>query len=117
VTTPAAGKARASHRSRIRRAATIVLAAGFAAIAAAAHAQTFVLVYVEGDVMAMPSGVILSKGGQINGDKLVQLGPADKAIFISQSGNVVHHSGPYCGVVEQTQNGDSGTTQSAGCPK
>lgn len=117
VTIQAARQARARTGNVVCRATAVFLAMSFAAFAASAHAETFVLVYVEGNVATMPSGVILSKGGEIDSDKVVRLGPADKAIFISQSGNVIHHNGPFCGIVGQSQDSDSGAPQSAGCQK
>jgi hypothetical protein len=89
----------------------VVLIAGIlTCVSAAAHAETFVLVYSEGSVVALPGGVTVAKGEQIDSQKLVQLGPADLAIFVSESGNVVTHDGPYCGTVASAaaEGGSSG---------
>jgi len=82
-----------------RRVAVRALLAGALLFGAAAHAETFVLVYSEGSIVSLPGGAVVTKGEQIDGDKLVQLGPADYAIFVSQAGNVVHRDGPYCGTI------------------
>jgi hypothetical protein len=65
----------------------------------AARAESFVLVYSEGSVFVEPGGNKVSRGDQIDSEKIVQLGPADKAIFISANGNMVCHSGPFRGAV------------------
>jgi len=85
---------------RIRRVTkAALLAAAFAFTASAASAEPYVLVYSEGDIVTLPGGVTVSKGEQIDAEKLVQLGPADLAIFVAQSGNVVRLDGPYCGTL------------------
>jgi hypothetical protein len=95
----AANKAYGS-RARILGAPGALIFAGFLSLAAtAANAEKFVLVYSEGSVVALPGGVTVSKGEEIDSQKLVQLGPADLAIFVSESGNVVTRDGPYCGAV------------------
>lgn len=66
------------------------------------------LVYSEGSVVTLPGGVTVSKGEQIDLQKLVQLGPADLAIFVSESGNVVTRDGPYCGTVADAAEQSSG---------
>jgi len=103
-------RTRVSRVARSARAAGAILFAGlFSLVAVAARAESFVLVYSEGSVVALPGGVTLSKGEQIDSHKLVQLGQADKAIFISESGNVVRHEGPYCGTVaDSPEQGASG---------
>lgn len=115
VTQRAASKAR---RRSARRAIAVLLAASFG-FCATAQAETFVLVYAEGSVTTLPGGLIVSRGEQIDGGKLIQLGPADKAIFISQSGNVARHNGPFCGsVAEAPDQGDKpAETPPAGCQK
>jgi hypothetical protein len=110
LTRQAAGKARA-HGAR-RLAIAILLTASFG-FGTAAQAETFVLVYAEGSVVSLPGGLIVSRGEQIDGSKLIQLGPADQAIFISQSGNVVRRSGPFCGSIAEA----SGEAAPAGCQK
>jgi hypothetical protein len=82
-----------------RAGGALVIAAILSLVTAAARAESFVLVYSEGSVVTLPGGVTVSKGEQIDSQKLVQLGPADLAIFISESGNVVTRDGPYCGTV------------------
>lgn len=104
-----------------------LLACAFACAASAAAAEPYVLVYSEGSVVTLPGGAIVSKGEQIDADKLVQLGPADLAIFVSQAGNVVHRDGPYCGPVADKNErmkgdmfglgGKSAAPASQGCPK
>ncbi len=68
-----------------------------------AAAETFVLVYSEGSVVVLPGGARIEKGQKIDGEKIVQLGPADKAVFIAQSGNVVCHNGPFSGAVADSE--------------
>lgn len=86
--------------SRVRRAMkTALLAATFAFAASTVSAEPYVLVYSEGAVVTLPGGVTVSKGEQVDAEKLVQLGPADFAIFVAQSGNVVRLDGPYCGTL------------------
>jgi hypothetical protein len=86
--------------SRVRRTAkAALLTAAFALATSAVSAEPYVLVYSEGSVVTLPGGATVSKGEQIDAEKLVQLGPADLAIFVSQSGNVVHLDGPYCGTL------------------
>jgi hypothetical protein len=118
VTQQAAGKMRAHSGRGARRAIAVLLAASLG-FAGAARAETFVLVYAEGSVVTLPGGLIVSRGEQIDGGKLIQLGPADKAIFISQSGNVARHNGPFCGsVAEPTDQGDKpAEPPPAGCQK
>jgi hypothetical protein len=116
--------------SRVRRAMkTVLLAAAFAFAASAASAEPYVLVYSEGSVVILPGGATVSKGEQIDAEKLVQLGPADSAIFVAQSGNVVRLDGPYCGTLvnslERTNDkglfgmfgGKAAAPKSRGCPK
>ncbi len=116
--------------SRVRLATkAVLLAVAFALAASAVSAEPYVLVYSEGSVVTLPGGATVSKGEQIDAEKLVQLGPADLAIFVSQSGNVVHLDGPYCGtlvgMMERTEKrgmlgmfGDkSAAPKSQGCPK
>jgi hypothetical protein len=76
-----------------------LLAAVFAFAATTASAEPYVLVYSEGAVVILPGGATVSKGEQIDAEKLVQLGPADFAIFLSQSGNLIHLDGPFCGTL------------------
>ncbi len=104
-------RVRKSHAARFARAGGAIVFAGlFSLVGAAAHAESFVLVYSEGSVVTLPGGVTVSKGEQVDSQKLVQLGPADQAIFISESGNVVRHDGPYCGAVADSaeQDGSGG---------
>lgn len=115
----------------MRAARLIICAFFFAGIGAlgAAQAETFVLVYSEGSVVTLPGGATVTKGEQVDGDKLVQLGPADNAIFVSQAGNVARRAGPYCGTIagmNETAGGGGvfgmfgGKTQASapeGCPK
>jgi len=116
--------------SRVRRAAwAALLAAGFLLTASAVAAEPYVLVYSEGSVVTLPGGATVSKGEQIDAEKLVQLGPADLAIFVSQSGNVVHLDGPYCGTLVSSMErangnglfgllgGKSAAPKPQGCPK
>ena len=110
VTRQAAGQAYA--RGARRLAVTILLTVSFG-FGTAAQAETFVLVYAEGSVVTLPGGLIVSRGEQIDGGKLIQLGPADKAIFISQSGNVVRRNGPFCGIIADT----TAEAPPAGCQK
>jgi hypothetical protein len=120
----------AETRTRARRAmrvAAAILIAG--AVSGAAQAEPFVLVYSEGSVVTLPGGAIVSKGQQVDGDKLVQLGPADNAIFVSQAGNVVRRDGPYCGTIAAMNEprgkngmfgmfaGKTATPAPQGCPK
>ena len=102
----------------LRRAIAVLLAASFG-LCATAQAETFVLVYAEGSVVTLPGGLIVSRGEQIDGGKLIQLGPADKAIFISQSGNVARHNGPFCGMVAEApdQADKPAEPPPAGCQK
>lgn len=86
-----------SRRRRATKAA--LLAAAFALAASAVSAEPYVLVYSEGAVVTLPGGTTVTKGEQIDAEKLVQLGPADFAIFVSQSGNLVHLDGPFCGTL------------------
>jgi len=97
--------------------------------ASAVAAEPYVLVYSEGSVVTLPGGATVTKGEQIDAEKLVQLGPADLAIFVSQSGNVVHLDGPYCGTLVNSMErangnglfglfgGKSAAPKSQGCPK
>jgi len=114
----------------VRRALkTALCAAAFAFAATAVSAEPYVLVYSEGSVVVLPGGATVTKGEQIDAEKLVQLGPADLAIFVSQSGNVAHLDGPYCGTimsaVERTTRGGmfgmfgdkAAAPKSQGCPK
>ncbi len=116
--------------SRVRRAAKVaLLAASFAFAANAVSAEPYVLVYSEGAVVTLPGGVTVSKGEQVDAEKLVQLGPADFAIFVAQSGNVVRLDGPYCGSLvsslERTNDkglfgmfgGKAAAPKPQGCPK
>jgi hypothetical protein len=116
--------------SRVRRTVkTVLLAAAFAFAASAVSAEPYVLVYSEGAVVTLPGGVTVSKGEQVDAEKLVQLGPADFAIFVAQSGNVVRLDGPYCGSLvsslERTNDkglfgmfgGQAAAPKPQGCPK
>jgi hypothetical protein len=116
--------------SRFRRAVkAALLTAAFAFVASAVAAEPYVLVYSEGAVVTLPGGVTVSKGEQVDAEKLVQLGPADFAIFVAQSGNVVRLDGPYCGTLvgSLTRKTDKGlfgmfggkaaAPKSQGCPK
>jgi hypothetical protein len=116
VTRQAAWKVRAQGGRR--HAIAILLAASFG-LCTAAQAETFVLVYAEGSVVSLPGGLIVSRGEQIDGGKLILLGPADKAIFISQSGNVARHNGPFCGIVAGAPDQADKPAESppAGCQK
>ncbi|HUO93197.1 MAG TPA: hypothetical protein VMU22_09760 [Rhizomicrobium sp.] len=114
--------------ARARRVAVRALIASLLMLGAA-HAETFVLVYSEGSIISLPGGAVVTKGQQIDGDKLVLLGPADYAIFVSQAGNVVHRDGPYCGTVVAMEGhdekggmfgmfgGKSAAPAPQGCPK
>lgn len=114
----------------VRRATKVVLlSVVFALAAVSVSAEPYVLVYSEGSVVTLPGGTTVVKGEQIDAGKLVQLGPADLAIFVSQSGNVVHLDGPYCGtlvsMMERTEKrgmfgmfaAKPAAPQSQGCPK
>ena len=116
--------------SRVRRATKgALLAIAFALATSAVSAEPYVLVYSEGAVVTLPGGATVSKGEQIDAEKLVQLGPADFAIFVSQSGNLVHLDGPYCGTLvssmERTNGnglfgmfgGKATAPKPQGCPK
>jgi hypothetical protein len=116
--------------SRVRRASkTALLAAALALAASAVAAEPYVLVYSEGAVVTLPGGITVSKGEQIDAEKLVQLGPADFAIFVAQSGNVVRLDGPYCGTLVNSLarttdkglfgmfGGNAVAPKSQGCPK
>jgi hypothetical protein len=116
--------------SRVRRMVkTVLLVAAFAFAASAVCAEPYVLVYSEGAVVTLPGGVTVSKGEQVDAEKLVQLGPADFAIFVAQSGNVVRLDGPYCGSLvsslERTNDkglfgmfgGQAAAPKPQGCPK
>jgi len=118
------------NRGDVRRALKITMCvAAFALAASAVSAEPYVLVYSEGSVVTLPGGVTVTKGEQIDAEKLVQLGPADFAIFVSQSGNVAHIDGPYCGTImsaveRTTHSGMLGmfgekapAPKSQGCPK
>lgn len=95
----AANKAYGDRARGSRVVSTILVAGLLSFVTVAARAESFVLVYSEGSVVALPGGVTISKGEQIDSQKLVQLGRADFAIFVSQSGNVVSRDGPYCGTL------------------
>jgi hypothetical protein len=82
----------------MRRGAAVMLAAGLVC-ASAASAESFVLVYSEGSVIALSGGATVMRGARIDSDSPVRLGVADKAIFIAMSGNVVCLNGPYHGPV------------------
>jgi hypothetical protein len=116
--------------SRVRRAIRAALLTGaFALAASAVNAEPYVLVYSEGSVVTLPGGATVSKGEQIEAEKLVQLGPADYAIFVSQAGNVVHLDGPYCGSLVSSMErqsdkglfgmfgGKASAPKPQGCPK
>jgi len=116
--------------SDARRATKVtLLSVLFALVAGVVSAEPYVLVYSEGSVVTLPGGTTVVKGEQIDADKLVQLGPADLAIFVSQSGNLVHLDGPYCGtlvgMMERTERrgmlgmfaDKPAAPQSQGCPK
>jgi hypothetical protein len=119
-----AGGLRVRHATK-----SALLAVAFALVTSAVSAEPYVLVYSEGSVVTLPGGATVSKGQQIDADKLVQLGPADLAIFVSQSGNVVHLDGPYCGtlvsMMERTEKRamfgmfaeKAAAPKSQGCPK
>ena len=116
--------------SRVRRATKAALLAGaFALAAGTVSAEPYVLVYSEGSVVTLPGGATVSKGDRIDAEKLVQLGPADLAIFVSQSGNLVHLDGPYCGTLVSSMkrtngnglfgmfDGKATAPKPQGCPK